>query len=228
MRRIAIIPARGGSKRHPRKNIVDFHGSPIISYPIRAALDSGQFEKVVVSTEDEEIAGIAAAAGAEIVDRPEELATDTARVVDVCLHVLDVMEQRGEHFDVMFCIYATAPLITGDDIVAMSDIAAPGKNDFVMAVTDYPFPPHQAMRMDEDGRLQPMWPEMATLRSQEVGDTFIDNGTIYATSAQAFRKHRSFRGDGVAGYFIPRSRSVDIDTREDLEMALYFASRQNR
>lgn len=228
MKRIAIIPARGGSKRLPRKNVADFNGRPIITYAIGAALDSGVFDKVVVSTEDPEIAAVAREAGAEVRDRPENLATDTARVRDVCLHVLDEEERAGGVYDVMVCIYATAPLITAADVVAMAAMVEPGSSDFVMAVTDYPFPPHQAMRMDDSGKLKAVWPELASRQSQEMGELLIDNGSLYAVSVEAFRRFQTFRGDGVRGYFMPRTRSVDIDTAEDLEMALYFASRKDR
>ena len=197
----------------------------MITYAIQAALESNLFQRVLVSTDDIEIAEVACKAGAETEMRPPELATDKARVKDVCLHVLDQEEAQGRSYDVMFCIYATAPLIKSADIANIAGMVTPGVSDFVMAVTTYPFPPHQAMRMDENGILKPMWPEIASRQSQDMCDLYIDNGSIYAVTVDAFRIFQSFRGAGVRGYFMPLTRSVDIDTPEDLELALYFASK---
>ncbi len=108
MRSVAIIPARGGSKRLPRKNILSIEGRPMLTYPVSAALESGTFDDVVVSTEDEEISGIARAAGARVLERPEELAEDRAKVAQVCLHALNELEKEGAPIDKFCCVYATA------------------------------------------------------------------------------------------------------------------------
>ena len=134
---IAIIPARGGSKRLPRKNIADFMGKPIIAWTIEAAKASGAFERVVVSTEDEEIAAISEKFGADVDRRDPALATDTARETDVMLELLSREEQAGKYYDVTCCLYATAPLRKAQDIQAVIGLLEPGKCDFALAATTY-------------------------------------------------------------------------------------------
>ena len=223
MRCLALIPARGGSKRLPRKNVADFRGEPIIVHTIRAALATGAFARVVVSTDDSEAADIARRAGAEVLERPAELATDTAGVREVCLQVLDAEAARGREYDVLCCLYATAPLRGPEDIRAVLEPVLSGRTGFSLAVTRYGFPPHQALAAGPDGALAPVWPEMILRRSQEVPDMVVDNGSTYAVSVPAFRRERTFYGPGLAGYLMPRLRSVDIDTAEDLELARLLA-----
>ncbi|WP_333524754.1 pseudaminic acid cytidylyltransferase [Desulfocurvibacter africanus] len=223
MRRVAIIPARGGSKRLPRKNIVNFHGKPIIAYTIEAGLSSGLFEQVIVSTEDEEIAQVAAVYGAEVAMRPHHLATDTVGTVDVCLDLLGSLETRGLKYDVLCCLYATAPLRTADDIAGTVRLLDSGEVDFAFAVTDYPVSPYQALIAGKSGYLDPAWPLIVHLKSQELPTPLVGNGSTYAARVNAFRRERSFYGPHLKGYMMPRMRSVDIDTAEDLTMALWLA-----
>jgi CMP-N-acetylneuraminic acid synthetase len=225
MRRLAIIPARGGSKRLPRKNIAEFSGRPIIAWTISAANHAQLFDRVVVSTEDAEIAEIARRYGAEVEPRRADLATDSATVVDVCLDLLEREDKAGCAADILCCLYATAPLRAADDIRATIALIEPGVCDFAMAVTGYDVPPYQALRWREDGTLEPMWPELINLRQDQVGELVVDNGSTYAASVSAFRRHRSFYGPGLRGHRMPRIRSIDIDTPEDLELARYFSSR---
>jgi CMP-N-acetylneuraminic acid synthetase len=150
---VAIIPARGGSKRLPRKNIVDFLGRPIIAYTIDAARDSGCFERIVVSTEDDEIVAIAERAGAMVDRRAPELATDGVGLVDVCLDFLDREAGVGRNWDVMACLYATAPLRNAKDIRATMALLEPGRCAFSMAVTSYERYPHQALKFCPGGYL---------------------------------------------------------------------------
>src|SRR6266849_842542 len=135
-KRLAIIPARAGSKRLPRKNLLPFRGRPMLAYTIEAARDSRCFDRVVVSTEDDEIAGVARTAGAAVFKRSPELATDTARVTDVCLDVLAGEERAGRSYDVFACLHATAPLRRAEDIVAVVSLIECGA-EFAMAVTTY-------------------------------------------------------------------------------------------
>jgi len=225
MKKVAVIPARGGSKRLPRKNIIDFCGRPIISYTIDAALGCELFERVIVSTDDDEIADISTKFGAEVMLRPAELAADNARVVDVCLHVLDSETGQGRSYEILCCLYATAPLRGADDIKNTVALVANGEGDFAMAVTKYHYPVHQAMIMNPAGLMQSMWPDWVRKRSQDVPDLYIDNGSTYVARISEFIKLKHFRGSRLKGYYMPRNRSVDIDDIEDLEIAKYFARR---
>jgi pseudaminic acid cytidylyltransferase len=223
MKQIAVIPARGGSKRLPRKNILDFHRKPVIAYTIEAAIESKLFARVVVSTEDPEIAEVSKKYGAELLVRPMELATDTATVADVCLHALDFEVSQGRSYSILCCLYATAPLRNAEDIRNTVDLVLSRKCDFAMAVTEYHYPPHQAMIMNDSGLLEHMWPSLVGKRSQDVPEMLIDNGSTYVAWVPKFLELKSFRGPKLKGYYMPRNRSVDIDVAEDLELAKYLA-----
>ncbi|HET6493555.1 MAG TPA: acylneuraminate cytidylyltransferase family protein, partial [Burkholderiales bacterium] len=181
--RIAIIPARGGSKRLPRKNIIDFLGRPIIAYTIDAARESACFDTVVVSTEDEEIASIAAAFDVRVDRRTPELATDAARVVDVCIDLLERERCAGRQWSSFACLYATAPMRTAADIRATVGLLDPGRCEFAMAVTRYSSPQHQALKVSGRGELDPMWPDLIDRRESELLPLVVDNGSTYAVTA---------------------------------------------
>lgn len=225
MRLSCLIPARGGSKRLPRKNVIDFLGRPIIAYTIEAAQASGLFESVTVSTEDAEIAEIAKRYGATVAFRSKTLAGDTARIVDVCLDYLHSQTAAGRLPDALCCLLATAPLRGPEDIRAVCGRVISGQCEFSMAVTTYDLPPFQALRDDGNGRLVPMWPELASLRSQELPSLCVDNGSTYCVSVPAFREQKTFYGTRLGGYPMPREKSVDIDEQADLDLALYWAQK---
>ena len=224
--RLAIIPARGGSKRLPRKNILPFLGRPMIAHTIDAAVSSGCFTRVLVSTEDTEIADAARAAGADIHRRDPALATDAATLIEVCLDILASEERAGHTYDTFACLYATAPLRRVDDIAAVVALAERPDADFALAVTTYPLPPHQALRLGDNGSLAPMWPDLVNLRADNVGRLVVDNGSTYAAKVAAFREHRSFYGPRLAGHLMPRDRSVDIDEQADYDLACWYAARE--
>lgn len=223
MKRIAIIPARGGSKRLPRKNIAPFGGKPIIAHTIEAAFQTELFATIVVSTEDAEIADAASRYGARVLLRPKELASDVAQVKDVCLQVLADEEAAGRTYDMFACLYATSPLRNAADIAATVALFEPGKCEFSMAVAEFPYPPFQALKVQADGSLEPMWPELVNKRSQEIGKLVVDNGSTYCVGVEAFRRHKSFYGPGLRGYAMPFARSIDIDVEADLQLARLFA-----
>ena len=225
MRGVAIIPARGGSKRLPRKNIADFHGKPIIAYSIAAAVESGCFEQVVVSTEDAEIAEIASRFGARIDMRDPSLATDAATVDQVCLDFLDRERQAGNDWKRMACLYATAPLRNSLDVAAVVGLLKEGECDFAMGVSAYQIQPNLALKFLPDGELLPMWPELIELRADKLPPLRASNGTTYAVECDAFKKYKTFYGPGLRGYDMPRIRGVDIDTADDLDYALWLARR---
>lgn len=225
IQRLAIIPARGGSRRLPRKNVVEFEGRPIIAWTIDAARESECFERIVVSTDDPEIAHAARAAGAEVQDRPPSLAGASATVAQVCLHVLAGEESMGRQYDILCCLYPTAPLRHAEDVRSTVGLIEPGVCDFALAVTEYSHPPHQALRRGADDTLAPMWPELVAEREDTLGSLVVDNGSTYAATVAAFQSYGTFYGPGLRGHLMSRARSVDIDRAEDLELARHYAQR---
>lgn len=219
MKAICIIPARGGSKRLPRKNVVDFFGKPMIAYSIEAAKAAGRFERVVVSSEDAETLEVARKYGADPVERKSALASDSARISEVLLDFLDQEEKAGRKHGIIGCLLAAAPLRRAEDVAAVIDLINPGACDFAMAVTQYDLPPHQALRLGDDGALKPMWPDLVNLRDGQVGKLVVDNGSTYAATVDAFRKQRNFYGSPLRGHIMPRERSVDLNSSVDLEIA---------
>jgi N-acylneuraminate cytidylyltransferase len=218
-----LIPARGGSKRLPRKNIADFLGRPIIAYTIEAARTSGVFSSVTVSTEDREIARIARDLGADWHERSAELAGDGARLVDVCIGFLDDEARVGRRHETFACLLPTAPMRGADDVRAVHGLLEPGACEFAMAVTTYGLPPLQALRRTAGGFLEPMWPDYIGLRSQDAPRLYVDNGSTYFAASVALRRERTFYGPGLRGHVMPRERSVDIDEPFDLELARVLA-----
>lgn len=192
MRAVAIIPARGGSKRLPRKNVVEFLGRPIIAFTIEAAVTSGCFERIVVSTEDDEIADVCSRLGALVDRRPRQLATDTATVVEVCTDFLDREEAAGRRWDVLACLYATAPLRNAEDIRGVVGLIEPGRCGFAMAVTTYGHSPYQALKFADDSTLTPMWPDLIERRTNELPSLRVDNGSTYVVNIVEFRRHLTF------------------------------------
>jgi pseudaminic acid cytidylyltransferase len=223
VRAVAIIPARGGSKRLPRKNVIDFLGRPIIAYTIDAARQSHCFERVVVSTEDDEIAAVSERCGAVVDHRAPALATDAVGLVDVCLDFLDREGAAGRQWSVMACLYATAPMRTAADIRSTMALVETGRCGFAMAVTSYDRYPHQALKFGADASLAPMWPDLVTLRGSDLPPLRAGNGSTYVVDVAEFRRLRTFYGPKLRGYDMPRERSIDIDTRADLDFAIWAA-----
>ncbi len=226
--RIAIIPARGGSKRIPRKNIKPFHGQPMIGYSIKAALESGVFDKVIVSTDDEEIASVARGLGAEIpFMRPPELANDHAGTGEVIVHALKWLTSQGEAYDAACCIYATAPFL---DPVRLKEgwerLQEPGKR-FAFSVTSYAFPIQRALRQTEDGSVEMFWPENLTKRSQDLEHAYHDAAQFYWGWREAWINGEITFSRISAPVILPRAQVVDIDTPEDWDVAelAYAASK---
>lgn len=216
MSTVALIPARGGSKRLPRKNILEVAGLPLLAHPIRAAMATGLFDRVLVSTEDAEIADVARRHGAEVLDRPAAIAQDESTVVQVCLHALD----SDPGIERLCCLYATAFLLRPETIAAAYALLdSPPAADFVMGVSAYEHPPVQALKADEQGFLSYMWPEWRGVRSQHQPHLVVSNGSVYWARAGALRAERSFYGRRLKGYPVPEDQVTDIDTAADLERA---------
>lgn len=218
---LAFIPARGGSKRLPGKNVVDFFGRPIIAYTIEAALECRRFARVVVSSDDREILDVAQPWGAELVERPAELGSDTTRVVDVCLDFLDKEAASGRDYETLCCLYPCAPMREASDIASVLDLLSPGECDFAAAVTSYDLPPQQALLIDTDSRCRALFPDHSDLNESDIGTIVVDNGSTYAVSTGALRREHSFLGPGLRAHYMPRERSTDINVLEDLALARY-------
>lgn len=213
---ICIIPARGGSKRIPRKNIIPFNGKPLIAWSIESALKSHVFSSVVVSTDDDEIAQIAQEYGAEIpFMRKTDLANDFATTSEVIAEALTKLEQT----DHVCCLYPTAPLIRTSDFQNAYAKLVETQADCIITVTEYDFHPLRAFDVKEDGKLGFKWPENALTRSQDLPDLLHDAGGFYFFKTSAFNKQNKLVMENTIAYAIERSRAVDIDTPEDLEFA---------
>ncbi len=213
---IAIIPARGGSKRIPRKNIRLFCGKPIINYSIENALHSGLFARTIVSTDDAEIAAVATAAGAEVpFVRPPELANDHAGTNEVVKHAVQQLRKQGQVVEYVCCIYATAPLMMPGDLRRGFDLLVSSSCSFAFSVTHFEFPIQRALNMLADGRIKPAFPAFIHSRSQDLESAFHDAGQFYWGTASAFLDDVDLYGDNSMGVPMPGYRVQDIDTEDD-------------
>ncbi|ESQ93447.1 pseudaminic acid cytidylyltransferase [Asticcacaulis benevestitus] len=218
MKRVAIIPARGGSKRIPRKNIKPFFGQPMIGYSIRAAQESGLFDSIIVSTDDEEIADVARSFGADIpFMRPADLANDHAGTGAVVVHALQWFSQHGMAYDAACCIYATAPLLDPERLKEGWD-RLQGKR-FAFSVTSYAFPIQRALKKTADGSVDMFWPENLTKRSQDLEPAYHDAAQFYWGWSDAWVNGETAFSPISAPVILPRTQVVDIDTPEDWEVA---------
>ncbi len=216
---IAIITARGGSKRIPHKNIRNFCGKPIIEYSIRAALDAQVFETVMVSTDDEKIALIAKNAGAEVpFMRSEKTANDYATTTDVLLEVIEQYDKMGIKFENACCIYPTAPFVSAVKLKNAMAILQKDNRHSVMPVTAFSFPPLRGMTIKDD-KLEYKWPEYAMARSQDLEEIYHDCGQFYAFQVASFIRERKLVTDNTAGIVISELEVQDIDNEVDWELA---------
>ena len=215
---IAVIPARGGSKRIVRKNIRDFCGSPMLGWPISTALACGVFDRIIVTTDDAEVAALALALGAEVpFMRPDELATDTTATVPVIRHA--ITELAAKPNDLICCIYPTAAFMQVADLQQASKIVVSGNADFVMPVTAYSSPLSRALQLSVEGRLSMCMPEFVSSRTQDCTTFYHDVGHFYLGRAAAWQSELDFYQRQVKAVLIPKYRAHDIDTQEDWEYA---------
>lgn len=219
MSSIAIITARGGSKRIPRKNIKEFCGKPIIVYSIEAALGSGCFDEVMVSTDDEEIAEIAQKAGAVIpFMRSEKTSGDFATSADVIQEVLDEYAKRGQAFENACILYPTAPFVTAEKLQKAMSLLQEEGADSVLPMVQYSFPPQRAF-VRENGRIRFANQEYATTRSQDLEPMYHDCGQFCCFKTELFLTKRTLVTDNTVGMICPESEVQDIDTFEDWYLA---------
>jgi pseudaminic acid cytidylyltransferase len=218
---IAVIPARGGSKRIPRKNIREFAGKPMIAWSIEAALASNCFARVIVSTDDDEIAAVAEACGAEVpFRRPAALSDDHTGTIPVIAHAIDWLGDQGLAPDEVCCLYATAPFVQAKDLQAgFRALQESHDVDYAFSVTSYAFPIQRALRLTPEGRVAMFQPEHFHTRSQDLEEAWHDAGQFYWGRAAAWRKGTPIFSERAVPVKLPRHRVQDIDTPEDWQRA---------
>lgn len=213
---VAIIPARGGSKRIPRKNIKLFHGKPMIAWSIEAARAADCFARIIVSTDDAEIAEVAREYGAEVpFIRPAELSNDHTGTIPVIAHAIDWLQQQGEQVDEVCCIYATAPFVQAEDLRRGLTLLREKEADYVFAVTSYAFPIQRAVRINGRGEVEMFQPEHFATRSQDLEEAYHDAGQFYWGLARTWSAQQPVFSGRSVPLVLPRSRVQDIDTPED-------------
>lgn len=219
MSSIAIITARGGSKRIPRKNIKPFLGKPILAYSIAAALESRLFDTVMVSTDDEEIAQIAKKCGAQVpFFRSERTSNDYAATADVVSEVLEEYAKRGIYYETACVIYPTAPFLTADALKEAMEILLNGDADSILPVVKFSFPPQRSVVL-RDGKLVPYDRESMAKRSQDLEPHYHDCGQFYCIRVASFLKQRAMIMEHTAPYYMDELTVQDIDTEEDWKIA---------
>lgn len=217
---VAIITARGGSKRIPHKNIKEFCGKPILAYSIEAALASGAFDRVMVSTDDEKIAEVARKYGAEVpFMRSEKTSNDYATTKDVLEEVLEEYAKRGEHFDTLCCIYPTAPFITPQRLSEAMELLAEKDGDTLLPVVRFSFPPQRCVVKDAAGYLQFKWPEYRNSRSQDLEPYYHDAGQFYCLRVSSFAAQKNLIMEKTVPMELPETEVQDIDNEEDWKLA---------
>lgn len=216
MKNIAIIPARGGSKRIPRKNVKPFLGKPILAYSIEVSLATGLFDEVMVSTDDEEIAEIARQYGAKVpFMRSSETANDFATTADVLHEVIDRYKKLGIEFDNFCCIYATAPMVQSKDIVSAYNRLQSSDFTMVYPVVQFSYPIWRCLDLANDGSMKRHWPEFENSRSQDLPKEYHDTGTFYW-----YKTHEWLVGNiKVGGIEVDETTIQDIDTETDWKIA---------
>ena len=218
-RSVAIITARGGSKRIPRKNIKEFLGKPIIEYSIKAAIDSGIFDEVMVSTDDEEIAQIAKQAGAKVpFMRSADAANDYATTTDVIREVLRQYKETGIEFEYACCIYPTAPFVTKELLLQAQNLVETEKADSCFPVIQFSFPPQRGMII-ENGIARYKYPEYQFTRSQDLEGMYHDSGQFYYFDVKKFEETGKMLGDAIKPIVISEMEAQDIDNEDDWKIA---------
>ncbi|MBQ9334573.1 MAG: pseudaminic acid cytidylyltransferase [Lachnospiraceae bacterium] len=220
MSAIAIITARGGSKRIPRKNIREFCGKPIMNYSIEAALEAGIFDEVMVSTEDDEIADIARAAGAQVpFMRSAETSSDTATTEEVISEVLMRYEELGRSFEYGCCIYPTAPFVTAHKLRDAYDILVESGAQSIVPMQEFTYPPQRGLFIDGEGYVKMLHPEYAATRSQDLEKHYHECGQFYIFRNADYMIQRDTTMEKSIPYIIDPVESQDIDTESDWELA---------
>jgi pseudaminic acid cytidylyltransferase len=213
---ICVIPARGGSKRIPRKNIKKFNGKPIIAYSIEAALKSNCFDQVIVSTDDDEIAEVAKKYGAQVPFlRPDELSNDYAGTIPVIKHAIEWMEDNKSSVENVCCLYATAPFIQSQTISKAFQQLQESNSDYCFSVTSFVFPIQRAIKIVKKNKVSMFYSDYFNTRSQDLEEAYHDAGQFYWGKVQAFKDELPIFTEVATPYILPRYLVQDIDTPED-------------
>ena len=217
---LCVIPARGGSKRIPKKNIKFFCGKPMIVWSIEAALKSGCFDKVIVSTDDAEISEIAKNNGAETpFYRPKELSDDYTGTTEVVAHAIEWHQKNFKQLSNVCCIYATAPFVEPKDLHEGLEILKSSDSEYVFSATNYSYPIHRSFRVIENNRVEMFAPENFNIRSQDLEKVYHDAGQFYWGTKNAWLNNRPIFTKKSSAVLLPRYRVQDIDTPEDWKIA---------
>ena len=217
---VGIIPARGGSKRIPGKNIKPFAGKPIIAWVIETALQTGLFDRLVVSTDDQEVADVALEYGAEVpFMRPAELSDDHTGIIEVVQHAIAWLTRNGVDAEHVCCMLPTAPFLQAGVLKAALAQLVESQASYAFSVTAFPFPIQRAVRVNADGRVEAIWPENNLKRSQDLEEAFHDAGQFYWGTRRAFEQGEPIFSSGSVPVRLPRYRVQDIDTPEDWKRA---------
>ncbi len=219
MKSLCIIPARGGSKRIPRKNIKPFMGKPIMAYSIEAAMESSIFDEVMVSTDDEEFAEIAKKYGASVPFlRSEATANDYATTVDVLLEVIDTYKHRGMAFDTICCLYSTAPFVTAERLKeAYSKLS--DKVDACFTMVEYSYPMQRSLRINETGQVEMKYPEHLKSRTQDLEKVYHDAGQFYFVKTKTLIEEKTVWCKRTAPLVLSELEVQDLDTLTDWQLA---------
>jgi N-acylneuraminate cytidylyltransferase len=221
--KLAVIPARGGSKRIPRKNIKLFCGKPMIAWSIESALQSGCFDQVIVSTDDAEIAEVARQCGAQVpFMRPAELSDDYTGTTSVIAHAINWFATQAQMPEQVCCLYATAPFVTAADLRTGLQTLLETDCDYVFSVSSYAFPIQRAIRISKSNRVEMFSPEYFNSRSQDLEDAYHDAGQFYWGQAKAWLDNKMIFSSASTPQLLPRYRVQDIDTPEDWQFAEYL------
>jgi pseudaminic acid cytidylyltransferase len=221
--RVAIIPARGGSKRIPHKNIRDFCGKPMLAWSIIAAQESGCIDRIIVSTDDPKIADIARSYGADVpFMRPANLADDYTGTTPVIQDAVRWLIDHGEDIAETCCLYATAPFVTAEYLRQGLDLLQTSKAEYAFSVTTYTFPIERALRLTSGKQITMHYPEHAETRSQDLEESYHDAGQFYWGTKNAWLEAKAIYAEHSVPVILPRYRVQDIDTFEDWERAVYM------
>lgn len=217
---ICIIPARGGSKRIPRKNIKNFFGKPMLAYPIQAALTSGLFSKIIVSTDDAEIAEVALKYGADVpFIRPAELADDFATTAPVIKHAVNFLQEQGKTYTNLSIIYPCTPLITAQTLKEAYSAWQATNALACMTMCEFPSAPQRGLIINEENRVDSLYPEFRETRTQDLPTVYYDAGQFYFAQVKAYLSDIEMHSSNTFPYILPRYLAQDIDTQEDWQQA---------
>lgn len=219
--RVAIIPARGGSKRIPHKNIKEFNGKPIIAYSIECAKESNLFDKIIVSTDDRSIQNVAEEYGAEVWSRGEKNSDDFATISDVINEVLEESLSKGVEINQFALIYATAPLIDKEDLIKSEVLLS--SSDVVLPVVPFSYPIWRSLKLTENNSLKFNWDEYVNSRSQDLPIAYHDAGLFFWSTREFFLRERNLFAGKVTPYNINHMKVQDIDNLDDWELCEFKA-----